>query len=163
MKKSGMAALWGLLMLAMAVSVAAQVTVPGPTIPTLPAIKPDLYVSEVFVNGQANYVSHGPCGSVIHVDRAQATRVVAGKFEFKITWQIQLVGGPAGPFGNTVMPAVPLTPASLTLPGGGVGIVYSTVLLSPGPNVFTFRVDNPDAVAESNEGNNTCRVTIFVH
>jgi len=162
MRTVGIAALW---VVAMVVAAAAQVTVPGPsipTIPTLPPIKPDLFVTQVFVNGQANYVAQGACGSVINVDRAQALRVVAGKFEFKITWQIQAVGGSAGPFGNTVMPPVPLTPASLTLPGGGVGIVYSTALLNPGPNVFTFHVDNPDAVAESNEGNNVCRVTIFV-
>ncbi|MCE7935837.1 MAG: hypothetical protein DYG96_14770, partial [Chlorobi bacterium CHB2] len=57
----------------------------------------------------------------------------------------------------------PLTPSSLSLSAGGVGVVSSDVELSTGPNTFTFNVDDPNGVDESVESNNTATLTIVVH
>lgn len=106
-------------------------------------------------------MQHGNCG-VITVDHMQATATFGARYEFKVSWQILCALNSAGPFTNRINRVAPLTPASLTLPAGGIGAVWANLRLNMGANVITFRTDDPDAVAELNEGNNVCTVTIVV-
>lgn len=129
----------------------------------LPALKPDLLVRKVYVMGHDNYARNGRPGATIHVDRSEAKGESGGKYIFQIRWEILCVANSSGVFTNAMSPSYPLTPSSLSLSAGGVGVVSSDVELSTGPNTFTFNVDDPNGVDESVESNNTATLTIVVH
>ncbi|MCC7439379.1 MAG: hypothetical protein IT211_12875 [Armatimonadetes bacterium] len=129
----------------------------------LPALKPDILVRKVYVMGRDNYARNGRPGTTIHVDRSEAKGESGGKYIFQLRWEVLCVANSSGPFTNSMSPSFPLSPSTLSLSAGGVGVVSSDVELSLGPNTFTFNADDPNAVAESVESNNTATLTIVVH
>ena len=129
----------------------------------LPALKPDILVRKVYVMGRDNYARNGRPGTTIHVDRSEAKGESGGKFIFQLRWEVLCVANSSGAFTNSMSPSFPLSPSTRSLSAGGVGIVSSDVELSPGPNTFTFNADDPNAVDESVESNNTATLTIVLH
>lgn len=129
----------------------------------MPALKPDLLVRKVYVMGKDNYARNGRPGTTIHVDRSEAKGESGGKYIFQLRWEVLCVANSSGPFTNSMSPSFPLSPSTLSLSAGGVGVVSSDAELSLGPNTFTFNADDPNAVDESVESNNTATLTIVVH